>query len=62
MATSTIPELGPQLVVKINWKICILCQEENSEPLTQPKLETYSKLLSVVKERSSVCDADFIQV
>ena len=63
MAEFSIPELRTsQLTLMLDWNLCILCQEESSQPLSFPTPEKYSKVLSVVNERASICDTVFILI
>ena len=68
---SMIPQLSqfrpkPNDKEVTDWKLCIdLCQSDyrNREPLvSQPKLDSYQKLLDTVHERASLNDGSYVEV
>lgn len=48
-----------------NWSKCVLCQDDSSQKRTmvlQPKVESFSRLIETIQERSTLQDCEYVQI
>ncbi len=54
-----------QVKESTNWSKCVLCQDDSSQKgalVLQPKVESFRRLIETIQERSTLQDADYVQI